>query len=205
MGCCKPVIPLKKVCPPNPVDGLATCWDSSQQLYDLMKAVLLDVLATDPQALPQPPGVTNGQPAAAGYPGEVWSSSMLGTYSGANLSPPQINYVVLPDVLPAGDWDLQVQVRVNYAGSGSPQAAMLWFPTPLYPGMVNDGMVYLPNIPQAATPYPGVTGQPLVLVSPTLSVNINQMRGIVFNFAVWGSVQYPTGSYTANGFARRVR
>lgn len=205
---CGPQPPVPPFCPlPAPWQQVGTSWEQSEALYNLVQEVLLDVLATNPEVLPQPPGVTDGSLAKPGYPGEVWSSSAAVPFGGANLSPPQVNFAVLPNTLPAGDWDLQVELIVPFLGAGSPQAAALWFPTPLYPGMASDGMVYMPNIPQTTSPYPpaGFAGQPMVLVSPTLSVNINQARGIVFNFAVWGTLSFPNGTATATGFARRVR
>lgn len=188
--------------PKGQIKQMDACWEQSQQLKDLVTSVLLDILATDPQVLPQPPGVTDGSLAKPGYPGEIWKSTVSGSYSGANLSPPQLQFAVLPDVLPAGDWDFQYQLLIPYAGTGAPQAAVAWLPNM---SAVGDGMIYMPNIPQATTPYPGATGQPMVLTSPLLPININQQRGIVINLAVWGTVGFPTGPFTCNGWARRVR
>lgn len=201
-------------CPPpsSPVARASACWDQSQELYALVQKVLLDILATDPDAFPVPPGVTDGSLAAVGYPGEVFDFSVAGvTFAGATTgasAAPQANYV--PSfVLPAGDWDAQWRLKVDGQTGGGPQAAACWLTLP--PAGVPDMMEGQPNIPGLMTPWPGPPGgpapalgfQPLTIISASYPVNIKAQLGAVFNMCVWSSIA--TGTYSFHFWARRRR
>jgi hypothetical protein len=198
--------------PPNPVAMASSCWTSSEELKALIQEVLLDILATNPDAFPVPPGVTDGSLAPTGYPGEVFSftvpsASFAGATSGATVAP-AVNYIT-GFSLPPGDWDAQWRLRVDAQSPNGPQAAACWLTLP--PVGVLDMMEGQPNIPSLMTPYPGPPGgsapalgfQPLTIISASYPINIKAALGAVFNMCVWSGVA--TGTYGFHFWARRRR
>jgi hypothetical protein len=193
---------IKPRCPsPKGVVQVETCWDQSQQLYDLVQKVLLDIIATDPPDLPTPPVVTDGSWAAPGTVGEVWGSTATGQWQngGSNSVAPGQNFVVPISALPAGDWDLTWALTIPQ----SINAAYLLMPVP--PTGTPGNMAAIgPFIPNLMAPTGGGL-MPFILNGPVTPISTSRPLALTFLLYVWPLLVATSGTYAFAVGGRRRR
>lgn len=186
--------------PCAPIQRINKCWDMTQDFDAWIKNYLTELFEDNPSLIPVPPVVTDGTAAAPGTVGEIFTTTIAGTWNGTASGPPPANYVILPNSLPPGDWDGQWLITVSGQISG---AMMRFAPAPT--GAANDMTMFGVTIPNLTSPDAGVGTMPMMLASPVTPIVNQYATGLVFNLYVWTQGITANGAYTASFGARRRR
>jgi hypothetical protein len=210
-----PPIPPGPPCPPygppscfDQVAKAQACWDQSQSLYNLVEDVVETIFANNPSIIPPPPpsagsgpiiGVTDGSVAAPGQVGEVLSSLLSGTFTGAISGTSASQTALSIMTLTPGDWNVQYWLQVNADIQG---AAFALGPSPA--GALNSMETILFGYP--AFTDPEGTFQGVILTAATTPINVATPTLLAGTLTVWsGTTSVTSGPYTMKMWARRVR